>query len=298
MPVTLPDVVVVTGVLTLTGGTGTAGVGAGALGGEEELVPELVPLPDVVVRPGDTRWLSGPPVTTMLVVCVVPEVLAGGAVVTGFAVTGAVGVGLVVTGTGTGIGGTGRFFVVVGGGVVIWPEPDDEVSPVDPVPDDPVPDDPVPDWVSDGSEPFVLLSPGVTVWLSGVDTGVSCPFTWPDVSPVPPVVVFGAGGVLCCCGAGWDGCSVGAGSLDAGVEGAVEGVVGDCPSTAVVVPSGTAGRPSGVVTGSPSERYRPAEYRGGDHPERDRSAGSRPVQDVYPCRRPDHRRHPAGVHRR
>lgn len=247
LPETVPDVVVVTGVLTVTGGTGSAGVDAVEPDDDEELVPlPDVPLPDVVVRPGDTRWLSGPPVTVMLVVCVVPEVVAGGDVVTGFAVTGAVGVGLVVTGTGTGIGGTGRLFVVVGG-VVVWP--DDEVSPVEPVPVEPVPDDPVPD----GSEPFVLLSPGVTVWLSGVDTGVSCPLTWPDVSPVPPLVVFGAGGVLCCCGAGWDGCSVGAGSLDVGVEAGVVGAVGVWPSTAVVVPSATAGRPNEVVAGSPSD---------------------------------------------
>jgi hypothetical protein len=67
------------------------------------VVSELTPVPDVVAS-GDTRWLSGPPVTTMLVVCGVPVVLAGGDVVTGFVVTGAVGVGLVVTGTGTGIG--------------------------------------------------------------------------------------------------------------------------------------------------------------------------------------------------
>lgn len=126
LPVTLPDVVVVTGVLTVTDGTGT-GVGDVCEPDDEEelLVPELVPEPDVVERPGVTCPVSGPPVTVMLV-CVVP---AGGNVVTGFDVTG----GVVVTGTGTGIGGTGRFFVVLGGGVVVWP--DDELSPVDPVPD-------------------------------------------------------------------------------------------------------------------------------------------------------------------
>jgi len=152
LTVVVPLVVVVTGVVTAPGGTGTDGVDAGEPEDDEELVPELVPVPDVVDRPSDARWLSGPPVTTMLVWVVpepLPELLAeplgGGDVVTGFDVTGAAGAGAVVTGTGTGIGGTGRFFVVVGGGVVDWP--DDELSPLDwPVPVWPVPVWPVPVW--------------------------------------------------------------------------------------------------------------------------------------------------------
>ena len=170
--------------------------------------------------------------------------------VTGFVVTGAVGVGLVVTGTGTGIGGTGRFFVVVAAAWSSGRTTRCRRSSRFPTSLFPTTR---PRLVPDGSEPFVLLSPGVTVWLSGVDTGVSCPLTWPDVSPCRRRGVRRPAACSAAAAPAADGCSVGAGSLDAGRGGAVEGVVGVWPSADVVVPSATAGRPNEVVAGSPSD---------------------------------------------
>ena len=106
-----------------------------------------VPEPDVVERPGDTCWLSGPPVMVVVVVVwLPPELLAGGDVVTGLVVTGVVVTGVVAMGSGTGIGGTGSDRGVPTGAVVV---PDEEPLPLELGPDWP--------W------PLVASSPGVAV---------------------------------------------------------------------------------------------------------------------------------------
>ena len=66
-PVTVPDVAVV----SVTGGTGTAGAVV-VVADDVVVAPDDVeledPEPDVVERPGDTCWLSGPPVMAVVVV--------------------------------------------------------------------------------------------------------------------------------------------------------------------------------------------------------------------------------------
>ena len=66
-PVTVPDVALE----TVTGGTGTADavvvVAVVVVVVPDDVEPED-PEPDVVERPGETCWLSGPPVTVVVVV--------------------------------------------------------------------------------------------------------------------------------------------------------------------------------------------------------------------------------------
>ena len=152
---------------------------------------------------------------------------------TGLVVTGVVVTGVVVVGAGTGIGWTGSDRGGVLTGVVVVP--DEELPPLELDPD----------W----SWPFVSLSPGVVLWLSGVPDTVcvlplpSCVFV---VGPgVAPDVCGAAGaGPTGCSGAGWAGWSP-----DGGV--AITVVV--CGSVGAAVPSTTAVGPNGAPTASPNE---------------------------------------------
>jgi hypothetical protein len=204
----------------------------------------VTPEPDVVERPVKTCWLSGPPVTVVVVTVVVvwlPDVLDGGDVVTGLVVTDVVVTGVVATGAGTGIGWMGSDRGVLTGVVVVPDEedwPDEELLPLELDPD----------W----SWPFASLRPGVALWLSGVPDTVC-------VLPVPSCV-FGVGPAVApdVCGAagagpaGWAGCS-GAGWAGWSPDGCAAVGVEVCASVGAAVPSTTAVGPNGAPTASPNE---------------------------------------------